>query len=149
MGPHAVAVLVECLTDNRNRTVQDLRATLVRNQGQMGESGSVMWSFDRIGSLIAKPKKQGLDPEEAAINCEANEVEAIGDGSFQFISNPTDLAKVETALEDSKDWEVLKAELSYRAKNPVDLSEAQEADLRKFIDAIEDSDDVKRVHLAI
>ncbi len=147
-APHGVAVLVEALTDNRNRTIQDLRTLFNKNGGNLQESGSVQWMFERIGSVIAKPQSAGVDPEEAAIMAGANEVQSLDDGSFQFIAAATDLYSVETELEKNA-WTILKAELSYKAKTPAELNPAQETELREFLDAIDDCDDVKRVHLSL
>jgi YebC/PmpR family DNA-binding regulatory protein len=156
-GPHGVAVLVETLTDNRNRTVQDLRAAFVRGKGNMGEAGSVSWMFDRIASIIALVPAKGGDAEEAAINAGANEVEvwegheAEGDHAgkvWRFIAEPNDLDAVQKNLHDAG-WEILKAELSFRPKTPTDINEEQEKDLQHFIELIDDSDDVKKFHLSV
>ena len=150
-GPHGVAVLVEALTDNKNRTVQDLRAMFVRKGGNLGEAGSVQWMFEKVASIKAKPKKAGLDPEEAAILAGANEVEAseddeTGEPVSHFIAAPGDLEAVTKALE--ADWEITKSEHSYRAKTPATLSEDQEKDLSAFVEALHDNDDVKKFHLS-
>lgn len=149
-GPHGVAVLVEALTDNRNRTVQDLRAAFVRGKGNMGESGSVAWMFDRIASIVAKAPAAGADAEEAAINAGANEVEIWDEGQklWHFIASPNDLAAVEKSLVDAG-WEISKGEVSYKAKTPTTLSAEQEKDLQHFLELVEDSDDVKRTHLSV
>jgi YebC/PmpR family DNA-binding regulatory protein len=80
-GPHGVAMLVETLTDNKNRTVQDLRAIFVRGKGNLGEQGSVAWMFDRMGSIIANQEPIKVDPVEAAIEAGANEVEDVDERS--------------------------------------------------------------------
>jgi YebC/PmpR family DNA-binding regulatory protein len=148
-GPFGVAALVEVLTDNRNRTVQELRALFVRSAGNLGEAGSVQWMFDKISSVIAVAASGGVDPEEVAINAGANEVDDLGEGQqFQFVGDPSDLDVIQKGLTE-QGWKVLKAEMSYRAKNPIAISEAQEGDLKVFLDKLEDLDDVKRVHLSI
>jgi YebC/PmpR family DNA-binding regulatory protein len=152
-GPHGVAVLLEALTDNKNRTVQDLRAMFVRKGGALGESGSVQWMFDRIASIKAKPKKPGLDPEEAAINAGANEVEAseddqTGEAVSHFIASPSDLDIVVKALEEAG-WDVVQSGLAYRPKTPVTLTEEQEKDLGVFVAALHDNEDVKKFHLSV
>ncbi len=148
-GPHGVALLVETLTDNKNRTVQDLRAMFVRGGGNLGESGSVLWMFDRIGSIIAKPEQENLDAEEAAIVAGADEVESLEDGQFQFICDPQEVDAVQSALGSGGGWQVLKYEISFRAKTPQDISEEQENDLRTLMDKLEDHDDVKKIHLSL
>jgi YebC/PmpR family DNA-binding regulatory protein len=147
-GPHGVAMLVETLTDNKNRTVQDLRAIFVRAGGNLGEPGSVQWMFDRIGSVIAKSEKPGTDPEEVAINAGANEVEELEEGQYQFICDPAEVDAVQNAISELG-WKVLKYELSYKSKNPMDLSSEQESELRVLMDRLEDHDDVKKLHLSV
>ena len=148
-GPHGVALLVETLTDNKNRTVQDLRAMFVRGGGNLGEVGSVAWMFERVGSVIAKAEKEGLDPEEAAINAGANEVEDLEDGQYLFICDPQEVDAVQQALSAAGDWNVLKYELSYMSKNPQDITEDQENDLKVLMDKLDDHDDVKKIHLSV
>ncbi|MBS1983385.1 MAG: YebC/PmpR family DNA-binding transcriptional regulator [Bdellovibrionales bacterium] len=153
-GPHGVAVIVEALTDNRNRTVQDLRAAFVRGKGNLGETNSVLWMFDRIASIVAKAPAAGGDPEEAAINAGANEVEewhgeeATEGKLWHFIADMTELDAVQKAL-TAAGWEVTKGELSFRPKTPTEIDEAQEKDLQHFVELIDDSDDVKRFHLSV
>lgn len=146
-GANGVPVLVEALTDNKQRTVQDLRAIFVRGGGALGAEGSVAWNFDRVGSIIAKdPKKR--DAEEAAINAGADNVEALEEGAFQFICSIADLETVHEAL--VKDgWEVSASELIYKAKTTSTISPEQEVMLQKLNDSLEDHDDVKRVHFAL
>lgn len=144
-GPHGVAMLVETLTDNKNRTVQDLRAMFVRGGGNLGEPGSVMWMFERIGSVIAS-STQKIDPEDAAIEAGANEVETLEDGQFQFITNPSDVDTVQSTLA-TMGWKILKYELSYKCKNPIELSNEQEEELKILVDKLDDHDDVKKIHL--
>ena len=151
-GPHGIAVLVEALTDNRNRTVQDLRAAFVRGKGNLGEFGSVSWMFDRIASIVAKAPASKPDPEEAAINAGANEVEGAdgenGEKLWHFIAEPNSLAEVEKALA-AEGWEIVKGEISFKPKTPMTLTPEQEKDLDHFIELIDDSDDVKRFHLSV
>lgn len=148
-GPHGVALLVETLTDNKNRTVQDLRAMFVRGGGNLGDSGSVAWMFDRIGSVIGKTEVEGVDAEEAAIESGANEVEDLGEGQFQFVCEPTDVDAVQSALSELESWSVLKYEISYRAKTPSDISDEQVAELQTLIDKLDDHDDVKKIHVSL
>lgn len=146
-GPHGVALLVEALTDNRNRTVQDLRAIFVRGGGALGEAGSVQWMFDRVASIIAKPSKPA-DAEEAAINAGANEVEDLGDGQWRFLADPPSLDVVQKSLVE-QGWEVLTGEVAFKAKTPTTLTAEQEKDLEGFIENLHDNDDVKRFHLSL
>lgn len=147
-GPHGVAMLVETLTDNKNRTVQDLRAIFVRGGGNLGEPGSVFWMFDKVGSVIAKAEKAGADAEEAAINAGADEVLPLDEGQFQFYSSAADVDAVQHALTE-QGWKVLKYEISYKSKTPSELTPEQETDLRTLMDKIDDHDDVKKIHLSV
>ncbi len=147
-GPHGVAVLIDALTDNRNRTVQDLRAQFARGGGNFGEAGSVMWMFDRVGTVIAKPPKPDVDAEEAAINAGANEVEDFGEGEWCFYTGTSEVESVATEL-GKLGWHVDKHELSFKPKTPATLSPDQEEDLKKFLELVNDNDDVKKVHLSV
>jgi YebC/PmpR family DNA-binding regulatory protein len=147
-GPHGVAMLVETLTDNKNRTVQDLRAIFVRGKGNLGEQGSVAWMFDRMGSIIANQEPIKVDPVEAAIEAGANEVEDVGEGQWRFLTGMSELLEVQHQLE-SKGWNILKSELIYKAKTSVELSPEQENDLQVLVEKLEDHDDVKKIHLAV
>jgi YebC/PmpR family DNA-binding regulatory protein len=146
-GPHGVAMLVETLTDNKNRTVQDLRAIFARGGGNLGEPGSVLWMFERIGAVIASIDKR-VDPEEAAIEAGANEVEALDEAQFRFVCEPGDVDAVQAALAE-RGWKILKYELSYKSKNPMEISESQEEDLKALMDKLDDHDDVKKIHLSL
>lgn len=148
-APHGVAFLVECLTDNRNRTVQDLRAIVTRKGGNLGEPGSVQWMFDRLASIVGSHADATIDTaEEAAINAGANEVEDMGDGHWHFWANMTEMDAVVKSLQ-TQGWEVAKSELAYKPKTPMELGEAQEADVKVFLEAVDDHDDVKQVFLAV
>jgi YebC/PmpR family DNA-binding regulatory protein len=145
-GPHGVGILVECQTDNRTRTVSEIRNTFKANGGNMGESGAVAWMFERV-SLI-QGKKAGVgDPEEEAIEVGANEVEA-DEGVYSFYGAPEDLDSIRTALQ-GRGWEVSVAELSYKAKDKAPLNDAQKAEVFELLEALEDNDDSHRVHATV
>lgn len=147
-GPHGVAVMVEALTDNRNRTVQDLRSVFTRHKGNLGQTNSVAFTFDRVASVIAIVPA-GKDAEEVAINAGANEVEDLGEGQqFRFLGGPTDLDSIQKALHE-EGLEVVKGELAFKSKTPTQLTPEQEKDLQEFIEALDDSDDVKNYHLSV
>jgi YebC/PmpR family DNA-binding regulatory protein len=147
-GPHGVAMLVETLTDNKNRTVQDLRAIFVRGKGNLGEQGSVAWMFDKIGSVFASKDKFDGDALDAAIEVGANEVEDVEEGQWRFITDTSDLLEVQSRLE-ALGWHILKSEISFKAKTPMPLNADQEADLFALVEKLEDHDDVKKIHLAV
>ncbi len=149
-GPHKVPVIVEALTDNKNRTVQDLRSIFQKGGGQLGEQGSVQWMFDRVASVIAKaPGDQAPeDPEEVAIMAGANEVQTGEDGELIFFGDMGDLDAIQKYLSEEK-WDIQKAELIYKAKNPIEVADDSEEALQKFLERVDDHDDVKRLHLGI
>lgn len=148
-APHGVAFLIECLTDNRNRTVQDLRAIVSRKGGNFGEPGSVQWMFDRLASIVATKEGANMDvAEEAAINAGANEVEDLGEGQWHFWADMTELDSVAKSLQASG-WELQKTELSYKPKTPIELSPEQETEVQVFLEAVDDHDDVKKVFLGL
>jgi len=148
-APHGVAFIVECLTDNKNRTIQDLRAIVSRKNGNMGEPGAVMWMFDRLSSLVAAKEGSDLDiAEEAAINAGANEAEELDQGQWHFWADMSALDSVSKSLQE-QGWEILKSELSYKPKTPVELSTDQEQEIQVFLEAVDDHDDVKRVYLGL
>ena len=146
-GPHQVGILVECQTDNRNRTVSEIRNVFNKNGGSMGESGSVAWMFDRV-SLVAASKEDVGDPEEDAIEVGANEVEHQEENLHHFFGAPEDLDEIRTALSD-RGWDVQKAELSYKAKNVTDINEDQLLEVVALLDALDDNDDSHRIHATL
>jgi YebC/PmpR family DNA-binding regulatory protein len=148
-GPHKVGVIVECLSDNRNRTAADVRTIFNKNDGQMGAEGSVGWMFDRVALIEGKYKDgASVDAEAEAIEAGANEFEDNEDGTFSFYGEPTDLKIIEQAL-SSRGWKIMKAELSYKAKNHTELSEEQRKDVIEFLQALDDNDDVSKLHTTL
>src|SRR6478735_4302967 len=129
-APHQVPVIVECLTDNKNRTAPNMRQLF--KKGQLGASGSVSWDFNRLGQVEASPPASGEDPEEAAIEAGAQEVEAGEEGQSRFFTDPTDLDTVNKAL-SARGWNVTAANLVWIAKNPVKLDEAQKTEVEAFL----------------
>ena len=146
-GPHGVGVMVECQTDNRNRTVSELRSLFKTNGGNLGESGAVAWMFERVALIEGKKAVVG-DPEEEAIEAGANEVSSEDDGSYSFYAAPSDLDSVRTALQ-GRGWEVTVAELSFKAKDPAKLSEEQLKEVYELLEVLEDNDDSHRVHATV
>lgn len=151
-APHQVAVMVECLTDNVNRTAPEMRVLF--RKGQLGTSGSVAWDFDHVGMIEAEPVagSTGADPEVAAIEAGAQDFEP-GDeaGATTFITGPTDLDLVSRAL-PAQGFIVLSAKLGYKPKNPVNpasLSAEQLEEVEAFLAAIDANDDVQNVFVAL
>lgn len=143
-GPHGVGIIVECQSDNRNRTVSEIRNVFKTNGGNLGESGAVAWMFDRV-ALIQGKKANVVDPEEEAIEAGANEVATEEDGVYSFYANPADLDAVRTALQ-GRGWEIKTAELSYKAKDTAQISEEQKKEVYELLEALDDNDDSHRVH---
>lgn len=147
-GPHGVGIIVECQTDNRNRTVSEIRNVFETHGGNLGSSGAVAWMFERVCLIQGKKANVG-DPEEDAIEVGANEVEREDEGGiYSFYGNPSDLDAIRTMLQ-GRGWEISAAELSYKAKEKSKISEAQQAEVFELLEALEDNDDSHRVHATI
>lgn len=145
-APHRVPVIVECLTDNANRTVSNIR-TLFR-KGQLGASGSVSWDFDYLGMIEATPASKDADPEVAAIEAGARDLEPGEEGATVFLTEPSDLDAVTRAL-PAYGFVVQSAQLGYRPKNPVTLDDTERAEVEAFLDAIDADDDVQNVFVGL
>ena len=145
-GPHGVGVIIECQTDNKNRTAPEMRLLFKSHGGNMGESGSVNWMFERV-SYFEATKPGNFDPDEEAIEAGANEVEKSDDG-YEFYGSPDSLTEIRSALE-GRGWKVTTAELSYKAKNITDLNEAQLKEVIEFLNEADDHEDTHRVHVTI
>ncbi|MGH3276481.1 MAG: YebC/PmpR family DNA-binding transcriptional regulator [Streptosporangiaceae bacterium] len=145
-APGGVAVLVECLTDNRNRAAADVRAALTRNGGSMADPGSVSYLFNRKGVVIV-PKAGGVTEDDvlaAVLDAGAEDVNDIGE-SFEVVSEATDLVSVRSALQDARiDYE--SAEAAFLPSVEIPLDEGSARKVFRLIDAIEDSDDVQDVY---
>jgi len=145
-APHRVPVIVECLTDNKNRTAANIRGLF--KKGQLGASGSVSWDFRRVGAIEAAPPAKGEDPEEAAIEAGAQEVEPGDDGDSRFLTEPSDLDAVQRAL-SARGWNVSAANLVWLAKNPVEVTGAARDEVDSFLAAIDDDDDVQKIYVGL
>lgn len=145
-APNQVPVIVECLTENRNRTSANVRVLF--RKGQLGASGSVAWDFNRLGQLEATPPAGGADPEEAAIESGAQDLEPADDGATRFFTEPGDLDLVSKALADRK-WHVTSAQLIWKAKNPVTVDDAQRTEVEAFLEALDEDDDVQNIYVGL
>ncbi len=145
-APHQVPVIVECLTDNKNRTAPNLRVLF--RKGQLGSSGSVSWDFDRRGAIEASPPASGEDAEEAAIEAGAQDVEAAEEGSFRFITEPTEVDAVGREL-TARGWTVESQKLVWIPKNPVTLGDEERAEVEAFLAAIDEDDDVHELFVGL
>ncbi len=144
-GPHGVAVIVECLTDNKNRTVADLRHLISKNGGNMGESGSVAWMFERKGVISIK-KNLITEDDLMEIILEAGADDLKSDEEFfEVVSSIENFEKVRKTLE-AKGIDIDDASLQYLAKDMVEKEGKEAEDVIKFVEAIEDNDDVQNVY---
>ncbi|MGZ9929895.1 YebC/PmpR family DNA-binding transcriptional regulator [Streptomyces sp. NC-S4] len=143
-GPNGVAVLIECLTDNRNRAASDVRVAMTRNGGSMADPGSVSYLFNRKGVvLLPKGELSEDDVLETVLDAGAEEVNDLGD-SFEIISEATDMVAVRTALQTAGiDYD--SADSNFLPTMQVELDEEGARKIFKLIDALEDSDDVQNV----
>lgn len=146
-GPNGIAVIVEALTDNRNRTASEVRAAFNKHGGSLGETGSVAFSFERIGYLLF-PKELNFDKLfEAALEAGADNVEECEEG-IEVTSTTDDFAQVRDQLMD-KIGEPVEAKLVWRPTNTSPASLDTAKTLMKLVDTLEDSDDVQNVYTNI
>ena len=141
-GPHQVPVIVECLTENKNRTATNIR--MLFRKGQLATSGAVSWDFKHLG-LIEATGPEGQDAEEAAIEAGAQDVEVNEEGGSHFFTEAMDLDAVSRAL-SAAGWHVTSAKLGWRPNNPVTLDEEKLADVESFLQAIDEDDDVQNIY---
>jgi len=150
-GPGGVAVLVQCLTDNRNRAASDVRVAFTRNGGSMADPGSVAYLFHRKGVIVVDKKGAGEvggvtedDVLTAVLDAGAEEVNDLGE-SFEVVSEATDLVAARTALQDAGiDYD--SADVAFLPSVEIDLDEEQARRVFRLIEALEDSDDVQDVY---
>ncbi len=151
-APNQVPVIVECLTDNKNRTASDLRVLF--RKGQLGNQGAVGWMFDRLGVIEATREGahdiEGVAIESGAQNVEPLEAEDVPAGSTgaRFFCETSDLDSVNKALA-AQGWLITLSEMSYLAKNKVELDDAKKAETIAFLSDIDDHDDVHRIYTAL
>jgi len=145
-APHRVPVIVECLTENKNRTTPAMRVHF--RKGQLGTTGTVSWDFQHVGLVDATPP-EGADAEEAAIEAGAQDFEPEDDGAFRFYTEPTDLDAVAKAL-SARGWTVATMRIGWRPKNPVKLEDpAARAEVEQFLSAIDEDDDVQHIYVGL
>lgn len=146
-GPSGVAVMVDCLTDNRNRTAPDVRHAFDKYGGNMGTNGSVSFMFDHVGTIIIE-KSEEIDSDElamAAIELGAEDIEELDD-AFEITTAPENFIQVRDGLEKSG-YSFAASELTYIPQNYVKLEKAEDiASMEKLIDALEENDDVQEVY---
>ena len=145
-APHQVPVIVECLTDNKNRTATNIRVLF--RKGQIATTGAVSWDFNRMGVIEASPPEGGADAETAAIEAGAQELEPGDEGATRFLTAPTDLDAVSRAL-TGLGWTVSAQNLAWVAKNPVHLEGDARAEVESFLEAMDEDDDVQNIYVGL
>jgi YebC/PmpR family DNA-binding regulatory protein len=143
-GPGGVAILVEALTDNRNRTSAEVRHLFTKAGGSLGEPGSVAWTFEKKGELVVDAERYSEDELLPAIDAGAEDLSMDGD-VWEIVTGPTDLAAVRAALEDAG-VELQSAELVQRPTTRTPVEEGRVGALMRLIEELEDHDDVQAVH---
>jgi len=146
-APHQVPVMVECLTDNKNRTATNVRVLF--RKGQLASSGAVSWDFSHVGMIEATPPEAtGVDAEAVAIEAGAQDVEPADEGSFRFYTDGVDLDSATRAV-SAQGWTVTSAQLGWRPKNPIALDAAARSEVEAFLSAIDDDDDVQNIYAGL
>ncbi|HSK73950.1 MAG TPA: YebC/PmpR family DNA-binding transcriptional regulator [Pyrinomonadaceae bacterium] len=144
-GPNGVAVLIETMTDNRNRTVAELRHLFSKNAGNLGESGSVAWMFDKKGYIVVdKEAKSEEELFEIAIEAGADDLQSDGD-TFEILTAPESFEAVSEAVKNAG-IEPQVAEVSMIPQNYIHLEGADAKQMLKLYEAIDDHDDVQKVY---
>ncbi len=147
-GPAGIAIMVDCLTDNHNRTASDVRYAFSRNGGNLGTTGCVSFMFDKKGQITAEMPEEGADEEEimmTALDAGAEDVE-IEDGEILVTTDPNTVSDVREALEKAG-WNITGAEVSEVPQNTVSNDDPEvAATMERLIDALEDLDDVQNVY---
>lgn len=148
-GPAGVAILIECLTDNKNRAAMEVRTAMTRNGGSLADPGSVSFLFNRKGVVVVPADQEGKtvsedDVLEATLEAGADDVNDLGD-AFEVVSESTDLVAVRTALQAAGiDYD--SAEASFVPDNKIELDADSAPKVFRLIDVLEDLDDVQNVY---
>jgi YebC/PmpR family DNA-binding regulatory protein len=143
-GPGGAAILVEALTDNRNRASADVRHAFTKHHGSLGEPGSVAWIFEKRGVVVVDANRYDEDDLIVAIDAGAEDVREDGE-QLRVVCEPTDLAAVREALE-SAGVEIESAEVTMEPKSTVEVKGTEAEWLLKLVDTLEEHDDVNAVH---
>ena len=144
-GPGGAAILIECMTDNRNRTVAEVRHALSKFGGNLGSDGSVSYLFEKVGLMILTAVNNKNQTMEIAIDAGAEDIESNEDGSIEIITNPTDFLNVQESLvAEGINPEI--AEVTMRASVSVSIGVKHAESMLKLLDVLEDLDDVQAVH---
>jgi YebC/PmpR family DNA-binding regulatory protein len=146
-GPHQLPVIVECLTENKNRTAGNIRP-LFNKYGSLAASGAIAWDFRHLGVIEALPPAAGADPETAAIEAGADELEPGEEGATRFFTELTALDHVSKAL-GAAGWNVQSANLQWIPKNPLALEGEARAKAEAFLEKLDEDDDVQNIYVGM
>ncbi len=144
-GPGGIAVLVECMTDNRNRTVADVRHAFSKCGGNMGTSGSVAFMFTKTGSLVYGPENDEDEIMEAALEAGADDVLTHDDGSIEVLTEPETYSEVKQAMVAAGHQPDM-SEVTMRAENTIELDGEEAIKMSRLLDLLEDLDDTQNVY---
>jgi len=146
-GPSGVALIIEVMTDNKNRTLPELRHLLAKNNGSLGETGCVSWMFDKKGYILVSKSETSEDAAmTVALDAGAEDMKnAPEEENYEIITAPDDFARVKDALENAK-IPIASAEVSMVPKNYVVLEEKAAEQMLRLMDALEDHEDVQNVY---
>ncbi|MCA9471317.1 MAG: YebC/PmpR family DNA-binding transcriptional regulator [Nitrospirales bacterium] len=144
-GPGGTAILLEVMTDNRNRTVAEIRSMFTKNNGNMAEAGAVAWQFEKKGLLIVEQDKVEEDRLfNLALEAGAEDVKQ-GSSSFEVITSPTDFEAVKAALTEANVPSTF-AEVTFLPQSHIQLDEKAAEQALKLVEIMDDHDDVQKVH---
>ena len=144
-GINGAAIIIDCMTDNKQRAVSDIRHALTKNGGNLGTDGSVAFMFDHCGQLVFEPGANEDGIMEVALETGAEDILTNDDGSIEVITTPTDFIAVKEALE-AAGHNPMMAEVTMKAQNEIVLSGEDGAKMQKILDSLEDLDDVQDVY---
>jgi len=143
-GPGNVLMLIKCTTDNRNRTVSELKTVFNKIGGKMGEAGSSMWNFDQVGSIITEIDNDIEEMELLAIDAGAKDTK-IEEEKLVIFTDPKDLQKVRNNL-NQKGIKIMEAGLVFIPKNTVEIDKETRLDYERLLEALDDQDDVDDIY---
>ncbi|GJL65597.1 MAG: putative transcriptional regulatory protein [Nitrospirales bacterium] len=144
-GPGGTAILLEVMTDNRNRTVAEIRSMFTKNNGNMAEAGAVAWQFEKKGLLIVEQDKVDEDRLfTLAVEAGAEDVKQSPE-SFEVITSPTEFEAVKTALAEAEIPATF-AEVTFLPQNHIQLDEKAAEQALKLVEIMDDHDDIQKVH---
>ncbi len=144
-GVAGAAVIVDCMTDNRQRTVSEVRHALTKNGGNLGTDGSVTFMFDHVSQFLFGPDVDEEQIMEVGLEAGANDIDTDEDGLTEVLGAPSDFAQLRDAFE-AAGLQPEVAEIIMRPQNEIELSDADGAIMQKIIDTLEDLDDVQKVY---